>query len=70
MTSRLLDLGTFNIKAANLTDTKSQKLYKQLNPDYNPNTEGEETKKTKGGKKGKKGDKGFDLKEEQKKQPV
>ena len=42
---KMLDLGTFNIKAASLNDTKSQKLYKQLNPDYNPDAVEKEEKK-------------------------
>ena len=44
---RMLDLGSFNIKAANLTDKKSKKLYQQLK--HNP--DGDTSGKQKGGKK-------------------
>ena len=50
--ARMNDLSSFNIKAAPLNDVKSQKLYKQLNPDYNiPGNGGEESKRPAKGKK-------------------
>lgn len=48
--AKMNDLSTFNIKAASLNDTKSQNLYKKLNPAYC--VPGEEESKKKGGKKG------------------
>ena len=50
--AHMTDLSSFNIKAAPLNDVKSQKLYKQLNPDYViPGNDGEESKRPAKGKK-------------------